>query len=120
MHISTGAAALAFAYVVGKREDTTERPPHNMVHVYIGTCFIWCGWLIANAGSGLYPNLRAVTVMITTNLAASVGGITWSVIDYFRNDKKWSALGFCCGAISGLVSITPASGLSTSILLTDL
>lgn len=120
MHISTGAAALAFAYVVGKREDTTDRVPHNMVHVYIGTCFIWCGWLIANAGSGLYPNLRAVTVMITTNLAASVGGITWSVIDYFRNDKKWSALGFCCGAISGLVSITPASGMSTSILLTDL
>ncbi|ODM94307.1 Ammonium transporter 1 [Orchesella cincta] len=113
VHISTGAAALAFAYMVGKREDTTERPPHNMTHVYIGTSFIWCGWLIANAGSGLYPNLRAVTVMITTNLAASAGAITWSLIDYFRHDRKWSALGFCAGAICGLVSITPASGYVT-------
>lgn len=28
----------------------------------------------------------------------------------YRLEKKWSAVGFCAGAIAGLVAITPASG----------
>jgi Amt family ammonium transporter len=110
VHLSTGAGALAFAYMVGKRLDTSEKPPHNMTHVVLGTSFIWLGWLVANAGSGISPNSRAVTVFITTNLSAAVGGVTWGVCDYFRHGRKWSALGFCSGVICGLVSVTPASG----------
>ncbi|EEB93901.1 hypothetical protein MPER_07379 [Moniliophthora perniciosa FA553] len=44
-----------------------------------------------------------------TNLAAAVGGLTWMLWDY-RIEKKWSAVGFCSGAIAGLVAITPGSG----------
>lgn len=44
MHISTGAAALAYAFLVGKRQDAREKPPHNMAHVILGTSFIWFGW----------------------------------------------------------------------------
>ncbi|XP_037032917.1 ammonium transporter 1-like isoform X2 [Bradysia coprophila] len=112
VHISTGAAALSYALLVGERQDTSEKPPHNMAHVILGTSFIWFGWLIANAGSGLAPSLRAVTVMITTNMSAAVGAITWSVMD-FRHERKWSALGFCCGMVTGLVAVTPASGYIT-------
>lgn len=141
VHLSTGAAALAFAYMVGKREDTLEKPPHNMTHVVLGTSFIWLGWLVANAGSGISPNPRAVTVFVTTNLSASMGkafcdkidernnnavpgiyacnilkgGITWGILDYFRHGRKWSPLGFCAGAICGLVAITPASGQGNKI-----
>ncbi|XP_035714165.1 ammonium transporter 1-like isoform X1 [Folsomia candida] len=110
VHLSTGAAALAFAVMVGKRIDTSEKPPHNMTNVFLGTSFIWLGWLVANAGSGLSPNLRAVTVFVTTNISASMGGITWGIMDYIRHGRKWSALGFCTGSICGLVAITPASG----------
>lgn len=39
---------------------------------------------------------------VVTNLAACVGGITWCVVDY-RLERKWSAVGFCSGVISGLV-----------------
>lgn len=28
----------------------------------------------------------------------------------YRLEKKWSAVGFCSGAIAGLVAITPGSG----------
>jgi len=108
--VSSGAAALAFAYMLGKRKDTREKPPHNMTHVVLGTSFIWLGWLVANAGSGISPNLRAVTVFVTTNTSAAAGGIVWGILDYLRHGKKWSALGFCAGAICGLVAITPASG----------
>jgi len=101
--------ALAFALYVGKRVDSTEKPPHNMSHVVLGTSFIWFGWLVANAGCGLKPNMRAVNTFISTNLSAAIGGITWCTIDYFRQGK-WSALGFCTGLVCGLVAITPASG----------
>lgn len=47
-----------------------------------------------------------------TNLAACCGGITWILLDY-RLEKKWSTIGFCSGAISGLVAITPAAGFVT-------
>jgi Amt family ammonium transporter len=48
-------------------------------------------------------------VIVVTNLSASIGGITWALIDYQRN-KTFSALSFCFGAVAGLVSVTPASG----------
>lgn len=46
---------------------------------------------------------------VVTNLAASTGGVTWLLLDW-RLERKWSAVGFCSGAIAGLVAITPASG----------
>lgn len=119
VHVSSGASALAFAIMAGKRENNEELSPQNMNNIYLGTSFIWCGWLVANAGSGLYPHLRAVAVFVTTNLAASMGGITWGIIDYIRHGRKWSALGFCAGAICGLVCITPASGKYITIVCFD-
>ena len=56
------------------------------------------------------PTFAAVQVCIVTNLAASVDGLTWILWDY-RIEKKWSAVDFCSGAISGL-AITPASTAS--------
>lgn len=44
-----------------------------------------------------------------TSIAAATGGLTWVFFDY-RHEKKLSGLGFCCGAVAGLVGITPGSG----------
>lgn len=113
VHISSGTAALAISVYLGKRRGYgTERlayKPHNTTYVVLGTVFLWFGWFGFNGGSALSANLRAVQACIVTNLAASVGGITWMLWDY-RIERKWSAVGFCSGAISGLVAITPASG----------
>lgn len=62
-----------------------------------------------NAGSALAANLRAVMAAMVTNLSASIGGVTWCLID-FRLEKKWSVVGFCSGVVAGLVCITPGSG----------
>jgi len=113
VHISSGTAALAISIFLGKRRGYgTERlayKPHNTTYVILGTVFLWFGWFGFNGGSALSANLRAVQACIVTNLAASVGGLTWMLWDY-RIEKKWSAVGFCSGAVSGLVAITPASG----------
>ncbi|WVF69650.1 hypothetical protein IAT40_004429 [Kwoniella sp. CBS 6097] len=113
VHISSGTASLAIALYLGKRRGYgTERlayKPHNTAFVVIGTVFLWFGWFGFNGGSALSANLRAVQACIVTNLAASVGGITWMLLDW-RLERKFSAVGFCSGAISGLVGITPAAG----------
>lgn len=113
VHISSGTAALAISIFLGERRGYgTPRlayKPHNSSYVVLGTAFLWFGWFGFNGGSALSANLRAVQACIVTNLAASVGGLTWMLWDY-RLERKWSAIGFCSGAVSGLVAITPASG----------
>jgi len=53
VHISSGAAALAYAVILGKREEShVEFKPHNMANVVLGTVFIWFGWFGFNGGSG--------------------------------------------------------------------
>lgn len=113
VHISSGFAALAYCYVLGKRTgygtQTVNFRPHNVTHIVIGTVFLWVGWFGFNAGSALSANLRAIMAAIVTNLAACVGGITWCLVD-FRLERKWSTVGFCSGVVAGLVAITPGSG----------
>jgi Amt family ammonium transporter len=83
--------------------------PHNVSFVVLGTVFLWVGWFGFNGGSALGANIRAVMACAVTHIAASVGGVTWCLMDY-RLEGKWSAVGFCSGAVVGLVAITPASG----------
>jgi len=113
VHISSGTAALAISIYLGKRRGYgTERlayKPHNTSYVILGTALLWFGWFGFNGGSALSANLRAAQACIVTNLAASVGGLTWMLWDW-RLERKWSAVGFCSGAIAGLVAITPGSG----------
>jgi len=113
VHISSGTAALAISIYLGKRRgygtEALAYKPHNTTFVVLGTVFLWFGWFGFNGGSALSANMRAVQACIVTNLSASVGGLTWMFWDY-RLERKWSAVGFCSGAIAGLVAITPGSG----------
>lgn len=113
VHISSGTAALAISIFLGRRKgygtEALAYRPHNVTYVILGTVFLWFGWFGFNGGSALGANLRAVQAMMVTQISASVGGLTWMFWDW-RLERKWSAVGFCSGVISGLVAITPASG----------
>nr|AGM18797.1 high-affinity ammonium transporter [Peltigera malacea] len=117
VHIASGSAALAYSLMLGKRRGHKTHElnfrPHNVTQVIIGTVFLWVGWFGFNAGSALSANMRAVMAAVVTNLAASVGGVTWCLLDY-RLERKWSAVGFCSGVVAGLVAITPGSGFVPS------
>lgn len=112
VHISAGCAALAGAIVLKRRKvhiAHKEMPPSNIPYVLIGTGLLWFGWFGFNAGSALAANGLAVSAFATTNTAAAAAGLAWMFFDVMRG-KKPSVLGFCIGAVVGLVAITPAAG----------
>jgi len=113
IEIASGLTGLAYSIYLGKRRGygtpRLQFRPHNVSHVVIGTVFLWVGWLGFNGGSTFAANLKAAMAMFNTNFAGSIGGLTWMFLDY-RLEKKWSVVGFCTGAICGLVAITPAAG----------
>ncbi len=112
VHISAGMAALAGALVLKRRKvhmDHQEIPPANIPYVLIGTGLLWFGWFGFNAGSALGANSLAVSAFATTNIAAAAAGLSWMFFDVLRG-KKPSVLGFCIGAVVGLVAITPGAG----------
>lgn len=112
VHISAGCAALAGAMVLKRRKvhmAHTEIPPANIPYVLIGTGLLWFGWFGFNAGSATAANALSVSAFATTNTAAAAAGLSWMFFDVLKG-KKPSVLGFCIGAVVGLVAITPAAG----------
>lgn len=112
VHISAGCAALVGALVLKQRlshRHQADIPPANIPYVLIGTGLLWFGWFGFNAGSALAANGLAVSAFATTNTAAAAAGLSWMFFDVLRG-KKPSVLGFCIGAVVGLVAITPGSG----------
>ena len=70
--------------------------------------------MILKGGSELAINARAGNAVIVTNMAASIGGVTWVLTEMvLKRSVKMSLYGFCNGAVSGLVAITPAAGFVT-------
>jgi Amt family ammonium transporter len=111
VHLSSGIAAVAYALMLGKRKDFQigNYQPHNISFVFIGTGLLWFGWLGFNGGSALGSNPRAVNAIITSHVAACVGGTVWGALEYFFT-RKFSMVAFCAGAVAGLATITPGCG----------
>ncbi|MDR3713263.1 MAG: ammonium transporter [Puia sp.] len=112
VHISAGCAALAGAVILQRRKvhiTKEEIKPARIPYVLLGTGLLWFGWFGFNAGSALAANSLAVSAFATTNTASAAAGLSWIFFDAVRG-RKPSALGFCIGAVVGLVAITPAAG----------
>lgn len=117
VHMASGAGALAYALICGKRQDPDAEDkglpmfkPHSVTSVVFGTIFLWFGWFGFNGGSTGNGTIRAAYAFANTNLAAGCGAMTWLFVDYFRYEQRWTTIGMCSGAIAGLVGITPAAG----------
>jgi len=111
VHLNAGVAGLVAAYVIGKRYGygTDNFAPHDLSLAVIGTGLLWVGWFGFNGGSALGAGSRAVFAIVATHLAASMGALTWMVLEWWTRGKP-SVLGMISGAVAGLGTITPASG----------
>jgi ammonium transporter, Amt family len=115
VHMSSGWSALILCLVLGKRIGFGKEPmpPHSMVLCMVGTGMLWVGWYGFNAGSAVAADGVAANAFMTTTLATATGSFVWAMAEYIVRGKP-SILGFCSGAVAGLVVITPACGFVTS------
>lgn len=114
VHMSSGWSALILCLLVGPRIGFGKMAmhPHNLVLCMVGTGMLWMGWYGFNAGSALGADGIAANAFTTTTLAAAIASFTWGLIELVFKGKA-SVLGFCSGAVAGLVVITPACGFVT-------
>jgi Amt family ammonium transporter len=111
VHISSGAAALVCAILLGKRlgYGSEPMPPHNLTYTVLGTGMLWVGWFGFNAGSQLASDGVAASAFMATHFSAAAGALSWPIMEWLLRGKP-SVLGACSGAVAGLVCITPAAG----------
>ena len=111
VEMASGWSALTLCIMVGPRLGfgKTPMPPHSLVLCMVGTGMLWVGWYGFNAGSALAADGIAGSAFLATTLAAAVAAGTWAALEYFWRGKA-SVLGFCSGAVAGLVTVTPACG----------
>jgi ammonium transporter, Amt family len=115
VHMSSGWSALILCILLGKRRGFGKEamPPHNMVLCMVGTGMLWVGWYGFNAGSAVAAaDGVAANAFTTTTLATAVASFVWAMAEYLLRGKP-SILGFCSGAVAGLVVVTPACGFIT-------
>lgn len=109
-----------------------DKPPHNVNNIILGTALLWFGWFGFNGGSALGGNLRAVSAIASTHMAACAGGtcmllLCWGmnyVDETFgrpsteREEKRTTSVThFCDGVVIALVAITPGAGFVCSAAL---
>ena len=111
VHMSSGWSALVLCLILGKRLGFGKEPmpPHSMVLCMVGTGMLWVGWYGFNAGSAVAADGIAANAFTTTTMATAVASFVWAMAEYILKGKP-SILGFCSGAVAGLVVVTPACG----------
>ncbi len=111
VHTNAGAAAIAMALLLGRRTGWPGRqePPHSLPLVMVGTGLLWFGWIGYNGGSALAAGGLAATAATNTHLGGATALLTWIAVERIQKGKS-TVLGAGCGAVAGLVAVTPAAG----------
>jgi Amt family ammonium transporter len=99
--------------MIGRRRMNGHVPePHDVPMTVLGAGLLWFGWFGFNAGSAVSASGLAASAFTVTNIAAAGATVTWVLASYLHSGKV-SVVGAACGAVAGLVAITPASGFVT-------
>jgi Amt family ammonium transporter len=109
VHINAGAAGLALAIVLGRRNGWPKAPfrPHNVPLVLLGAGLLWFGWFGFNAGSALSASGQAALAFTNTQVATAAALLGWLFVEKIR-DGHPTSVGAASGAVAGLVAVTPA------------
>jgi Amt family ammonium transporter len=114
VHMTSGYTGLVLCLILGKRIGFPKGnfTPHSLVLTYIGTGMLWVGWYGFNSGSAVAADVVAANAFTTTTIATAIASFVWPMCDWIIKGKP-TVLGFCSGAVAGLVAITPACGYVT-------
>jgi ammonium transporter, Amt family len=111
VHMTSGWSGLVLCIILGKRLGFGKEnfAPHSVVLTFIGASMLWVGWYGFNSGSAVAADVIAANAFTTTTIATAVGSFVWPMWEWIVKGKP-SVVGFCSGAVAGLVLITPACG----------
>lgn len=111
VHISSGIAALAATFAVGKRKGYGDEPmpPHNLTMTLLGAALLWFGWFGFNGGSAIASGVLATSAFVVTHISTASATLSWMIAEWLHRGNP-TVLGAASGAVAGLVAITPASG----------
>ena len=114
VHMTSGYSALVLCLILGKRKGFGKEnfAPHSLVLTFIGTGMLWVGWYGFNSGSAVAADVVAANAFTTTTIATAIASFVWPMWEWIVKGRP-SVLGFCSGAVAGLVVITPACGYVT-------
>jgi len=109
--MSSGWSALVLCIILGKRTGWGSRAflPHSLTLTMVGTGMLWVGWYGFNAGSAVASDSIAANAFVATTLATAIAATVWPALEWITRGKP-TVLGFCSGAVAGLVVITPGAG----------
>jgi ammonium transporter, Amt family len=111
VHSVGGWAALMGALILGPRlgkyQDgrVNALPGHNMGFATLGCLILWIGWFGFNPGSELAATANIPYIAVTTNLAASAGGLTATLTSWTKDSKPDLSMTIN-GILAGLVGVT--------------
>lgn len=110
IHAAAGVSALATVRFLGKRiVDSGDARPASLPLVAIGAGLLWFGWFGFNAGGAYAADALAAYAFTNTMLAGSIAMLVWMFWEW-RETGRPSFSGVLVGAVTGLATITPASG----------
>ncbi len=111
VHVSSGAAGLACALVLGRRRgyQTEYMAPHNLSLTLLGTGLLWFGWFGFNGGSARGANAVAIGAIAATHIAAATSALTWMAVEWMHRGKP-TLLGLASGAVAGMATVTAGAG----------
>ncbi len=111
--IAAAAGAAGVLLVCGRQPAHEVRTRRNVPVMAVGGALVWFGWFGLTIGSeGAVDGFTAL-IWINTLTASAASTIAWVTVDriMMRRPTVTSAV---CGAVAGLIAITPASGIITT------
>ncbi len=117
VHGAAAAAGLAIVHRIwreekkkGLKESAVVHPNVNPTWLTLAILLLWMGWFGFNPGSVLAFNSSAMTVVLTTFLAAAAAFLSVVFFRYLKTKKNPDLLYANNGILMGLIVITPIAG----------
>ena len=114
---AAGAAGLAIVHRIwreekkkGLRESPVVHSNVNPTWLALAILLLWMGWFGFNPGSVLAFNSSAMTVVLTTFLAAAAAFLSVMFFRYVKTRKNPDLIYANNGILMGLIVITPVAG----------
>jgi ammonium transporter, Amt family len=116
VHGAAGAAGLGILLeVILEERKAGRKPPEVPINVSptwltLSILLLWVGWFGFNPGSVLAFDSSAITVVLTTFLAASSSFLSLMAVVYWRTRRNPGLINMANGVLMGLIVITPLAG----------